>query len=127
MTDAIKAGTILIRQGTPMPDSMQLESQSDSSAWTSVKDLDRNEFAGKIDSAGWTFFFMAGDIKATVFGFNRQKTLSAALKQIIASVKSDRCNSLEITEVTRKSFLKVPYVSVSAHSRHIQKGLVFAA
>ena len=68
---------------------------------------------------------MAGEIKATVFGFDRQKTLRAALKRLIANVKSQHCNSIEITRVTGKSFLKVPYVSVSAHPRHLQKGVLF--
>lgn len=125
MTEPIKAGTILIEQGTPMPESLRLESETGSRSWTSVKDLDRYELENKIGKAGWTFFFMAGKVKATVFGFHREKTLRTALKRIIANVRLEKCNSLEITEVTRKSFLKMPYVSVSAHSRHIQRGLVF--
>ena len=68
---------------------------------------------------------MAGEIKATVFGFDRQKALRAALKRLIADVKSQHCNSIEITRVTGKSFLRVPYVSVSAHPRHLQKGMSF--
>ena len=69
---------------------------------------------------------MAGEIKTTVFGFDRQKALRAALKRLIADVKSQHCNSIEITRVMGKSFLKVPYVSVSAHPRHLQKGMVFS-
>ena len=70
---------------------------------------------------------MAGEIRSTVFGFDGQKALGAALKRLIANVKSQNCNSIEITKVTRNSFLKVPYVSVSAHARHLQKGLVFSS
>ena len=70
---------------------------------------------------------MAGEIKTTVFGFDRQKALRAALKRLIANVKSQHCNSIEITQVTGKSFLRVPYVSVSAHPRHLQKGMFFPA
>jgi hypothetical protein len=69
---------------------------------------------------------MAAEIKATVFGFDKRKALRAALKRLIAKVKSQDCNGIEITRVTGKSFLKVPYVSVSAHPRHLQKGLVFS-
>ena len=69
---------------------------------------------------------MPGEIKATVFGFDKQKALRAALKRLITDVKSQHCNSIEITSVVGKSFLGVPYVSVSAHSRHIQKGLLFS-
>ena len=69
---------------------------------------------------------MAGEIKTTVFGFDRQKALRAALKRLIAEVKSQHCNSIEITRVVDKSFLSVPYVSVSAHPRHLQKGMLFS-
>ena len=48
-----------------------------------------------------------------------------ALNRLIARVKLQKCNCLEIDEVAAKSFLGMPYVSVSGHSRHIQKGLVF--
>jgi hypothetical protein len=68
---------------------------------------------------------MAGEIRATVFGFDRQKALRTALKRLIADVKSQHCNSIEITRVISKSFLTVPYVSVSAHPRHLQKGMFF--
>jgi hypothetical protein len=56
-------------------------------------------FEEEMREAGWTFFFMAGEIKATVFGFDRRKTLRAALKRLIAGVKSQHCNSIEITRV----------------------------
>ena len=49
---------------------------------------------------------MAGEIKATVFGFDRQKALRAALKRLIADVKSQHCNGIEITQVMDRSFLQ---------------------
>ncbi len=69
---------------------------------------------------------MAGELTATNFGWNRQKILRAALKRLISSVKAQGCNCIEITKVASQSFLQVPYVRVSAHARHIQKGMVFA-
>jgi len=83
-------------------------------------------FEQQIQEAGWTFFFMAGEIKATVFWFDRQRTLRTALQRLIAKVKTQNCNSIEIAQVTGDSFLYVPYVSVFAHPRHLQKGLVFS-
>jgi hypothetical protein len=124
MTDAITAGSILIQEGTQLPNSRPLQRESPSSGWAAVKDS-RSAFEKEVREAGWTFFFMAGEIKATVFGFDRQKTLRAALKRLIKNVKSQNCNSIEITQVTGKSFLKLPYVRVSAHPRHLQKGLIF--
>jgi hypothetical protein len=124
MTDAIAAGSILIQEGTHLPNSQPLQRESPSSGWAAVGSS-RGAFEKEVREAGWTFFFMAGEIKATVFGFDRQKTLRTAVKRLIRNVKSQNCNSIEITQVTGKSFLKLPYVRVSAHPRHLQKGLVF--
>ena len=124
MTDAIAAGSILMQEGTHLPNSQRPQRESQPSGWEAVENS-RCGFEKEVREAGWTFFFMAGEIKATVFGFDRQKTLRAALKRLIRNVKSQHCNSIEITQVTGKSFLKLPYVSVSAHPRHLQKGLVF--
>ena len=90
-----------------------------------MKDI-RAAFEKTIQEAGWTFFFMAGEVKATVFGFDKQKSLRTALKRLIANVKAQHCNSIEITQVVAKSFLSVPYVSVSAHARHLQEGNRFS-
>jgi hypothetical protein len=125
MTDAIAAGDILIEGGTHLPNSLLLQGKPDSNGWAPLNGA-RSAFEKEIRVAGWTFFFMAGEIKTTVFGFDKQKTLRAALKRLIANVKSQHCNSIEITRVAVKSFLRLPYVSVWAHPRHIQKGLVFS-
>jgi len=124
MTDTITVGSILVEEGTYLPKSLLLQSDSNSNGWAALRDA-RSMFEKTIQEAGWTFFFMAGEIKATVFGFDRQKALRTALKRLIADVKSQHCNSIEITRVIAKSFLKVPYVSVSALPRHLQKGMVF--
>jgi len=115
-----------VQGGTYLPKSLVLRSESDSTGWAAVTDA-RPTFEKNIREADWNFFFMAGEISTTVFGFDGQKALGAALKRLIANVKSQNCNSIEITKVTRNSFLKVPYVSVSAHARHLQKGLVFSS
>jgi hypothetical protein len=46
-----------------------------------------------------------------------------AIARILASPKSEGFNSLEITRMTPKRFLGVPYMSVGAQSRHIQESL----
>jgi hypothetical protein len=126
MREAIEAGTILIEEGTPVPDSLLLESEPYSSGWGSLRNLDRRGLDRKLSESGWTFFFMAGEIRATAFGFDRRRAVREAVKRIIANVKSQKCNCLEISQVAMKSFLRVPYVTVSAHARHIQQGLVFS-
>ena len=124
MIDEITPGDILIEAGTHLPNSLSL-GKPDSNGWTALNGA-RSAFETEIREAGWTFFFLAGEIKSTVFGFDKQKALRTALRRLIASVKTHNCNGIEIAQVAEKTFLKVPYVSVSAHARHLQKGLTFS-
>jgi hypothetical protein len=123
MADTIKAGTILFKDGTFLPDALQFESEPCATGWRLVKDLDGYGLDRKIRDAGWTFFCIAAEIKSIVFGFEGQKSVRRAVKQMLARLKSEKFNSLEITRVASKRFLGVPYVSVSARSRHIQESL----
>jgi hypothetical protein len=123
MTDEIKVGTVLIKEGTLLPESLQLESESYSKGWRLVKNLDSSGMDRKLCEAGWTFFFMAGDVKATAVGSDLEKMTRRALKRVVGSMKSDRFNCLEIGHVAAKRFLGLPYVTVSAHPRHIQESM----
>jgi len=125
MRDLITAGDLLVQDGINVPRSLLLPTEPNSNGWTAVNGA-RPAFEKTIHEQGWTLFFMAGEIKATVFGFDRQNALRAALKRLIAVVKSQHCNSIEITGVVDKSFLRMPYLSVSAHARHLQKGRLFS-
>jgi hypothetical protein len=125
MTDTIAAGNIFIEESGRLPDALLLQREPHSSGWAAVQNA-RSTFDNEVPKAGWTFFFMAGEMKATVFGFDKQKTLRTALKRLIRDVKSQGCNSVEITQVAGHRFLTLPYVSVFAHPRHLQKGSVFS-
>ena len=126
MTDTIKTGTILVERNASMPKSLLLEGQSYSGGWRSVSNLDLNGLDAAIHKAGWTFFFMAGEIKITAFGFDKERAVRRAVKRVITNVEAHKCNCVEITDVSAKSFLGMPYVNVSAHSRHIQESSAFA-
>ncbi len=123
MADTIKTGTILIKEGTPLPEALRFETEPCAPSWTLVKNLDGYGVNRKIHEAGWTFFWLAGEIKATVFGFDAQKAVRRAVKRILARLKGEKFNSLEVTRVASKRFLGVPYTSVYAHSRHIQESV----
>jgi len=107
-----------------LPDALQFESEPCATDWRIVKDLDGYGLDRKIREAGWTFFCIAGEIKAIVFGFEGHKNVRRAVKRMLARLKSEKFNSLEITRVASKRFLGVPYVSLSARSRHIQESLI---
>lgn len=122
MANTLEAGTILIEAGTLVPECLRLEGEPDSNGWRSVANVNPRELDRNINQAGWIFFYIAEEIRATVFGFDKQKALHRALKRIITRVKTQNCNGLHIKQVTSGSFLNVTCVRISAHSRHIQEG-----
>jgi len=123
----ITPGTILIEDGTAVPQSLMLENEAYPSAWMSLRStLKPYELEKQLATAGWTFFYTAGGVKATAYGFDAEKSLHTALKRLIAGVRQQSCNSLEIDSVARDSFMGLPYVSVSAHARHIQRRQTFS-
>jgi hypothetical protein len=89
MPDTIIAGNILVEEGIRLPKSLQDQSEPNSNGWAAVKGA-RSAFVQAIQEAGWSFFFMAGEIKTTVFGFDREKALHAALKRLMADAKSQQ-------------------------------------
>ena len=117
---SISRGIVLIEKSTLLPEPMRLESDSAGSGWARVADSGGvHQLEQKIDAAGWTFSYLAGAIRASAFGFNRQGRINTALRRLFKTAKRQHCNCLEIDDVAAHSFLGVPYVSVSAHSRQI--------
>ncbi|MGD0228688.1 MAG: hypothetical protein ABSF71_40835 [Terriglobia bacterium] len=121
MAKKIHTDTILIKEGTLLPEGLQLESDPYLKGWRLVKNLGSSGMDRKLGVAGWTFFYMAGEVNAMAFGSDSEKTTHRAVKQVIANMKSDRFNCLEISRVAAKSFLGLPYVTVAVHPRHIQE------
>jgi hypothetical protein len=121
MADKLTTGTILIEKGTLLPDSLRFESEPYSNVWRRVKNLDGFGLERKIREAGWNFFYMAGEITASAFGFDREKTFRRTVNRVLARLKSEGFNSLEITQVARGRFLGLCHMTVSAHARHVQE------
>jgi hypothetical protein len=65
---------------------------------------------------------LAGHVHAAALGREQQSVVRRAVRRMLTRLKSEKSNSLEITAVVSKHFLGVPYVTVSAHLRHIQDG-----
>lgn len=123
MREMIKAGTVLFKEGTLLPDSLTFESEPYSPGWRSVTGLDGCALDRKTHDAGWTFFYLAGESRTTAFGREGQETVRRAVKKILAGLKSEKSNSLEITGLVFKTFLGLPYASISFHLRNLQKGM----
>jgi hypothetical protein len=125
MTDTIRVGAMLIEDGTPTPESLVVDTRPYSPGWSSITNSTSAQLGKEVESAGWTFFYMAGEIRTIGFGFNGQSRTARAVAHVISAVKLENCNCLEITQMRRRSFLGLPYTSVVAHARHIQKSRAF--
>lgn len=123
MANEITTGAILIKDYAVLPKELRLEAEPGVAGWSLVKDFDGYRLDREIQKAGWHFFCLAGEIEATVVGINRQKMVRRAIGRIVAKSRSKQFNSLEVTRMSSKRFLGVPYMSVGAQSRHIQESL----
>jgi len=119
LSGTIKAGTIMMKVGTIIPQSLRVETELHSHGWEIIKNADAVD--RDIRRADWSFFFLAASIQATALGYWGERTVRRAMERVLAKAEPSKFNCLEITEVSARQFLGFPYVHVSAHSRHIQK------
>ncbi len=100
---------------------MQVTSQPFSKGWTQVAPEDRAGLDRQINEAGWSFFYQAGEIKARAFG-DDEKAVRRAVEGILAGPEMEKFNCMEITSWKTMRFLKMPFVTLTAHARQIQEG-----
>jgi len=123
MLDTNSTETILMREGTLLPAGLAVENEVFLSGWRVIKNLDRSTLARNIEGANWSFFYLAGEIRAIALGRKGIGTLRRAVKCVLAKQERQKFNCVEITKVVSKRFLGLPFVSVTAHFRHIQQGI----
>jgi hypothetical protein len=121
MTDTINAGTIMMQAGTLIPESLRAEAEPYWHGWEMIQEADGDILDRNIRRAGWSFFFMAMNIRAMVWGSVGKKNVRRAVQRVLEKVKLSKFNCLEITEISARRFLGFPYVHLSAHSRHLQR------
>jgi len=123
MSSINRPRTVFIREDTQLPATLAIESEAFLPGWRVVKNLDRQALTREVEGANWNFFYLAGEMRATVLGRDRSGTLRRAVKFVLAKQEGQKFNSLEITRVISKRFFGIPFMSVTAHSRHIQQGV----
>jgi hypothetical protein len=126
MAQEVQAGTVLMQESPEMVDFLGLNSEpflgpGRLGNWRLVSGLDGFGFDRKVRASGWNLFFMAAEVKATVLGGLSTGNVRKAVKRILGKSGEREFNCLEVTGIAAKHFLGVPYTTVSAHSRHIQK------
>ena len=120
MPSTVQVGTILMKVWPGMPQLIGFETEPGLGEWSVVRVPDAFTLDRKIRAAGWNFFFMAAEVKTMFFGSLRAAKVQGALKRILTKVKKQHFSGLEVTAIVARHFLGVPYVTVSAHSRHLQ-------
>jgi|SRR5919197_1127370 hypothetical protein len=117
----MKQRTIMMQTGTFIPESLRVEAEPYWHAWEMISSADGDLLERDLRKAGWNFFFLAETVQAMVWGHCGVRTVRRAVRRVLAKVKLLKFNCLEVTEITQRRFFGIPYVHVSAHSRHIQK------
>jgi len=120
MPSTVQVGTILMKEWTGMPQLILSETEPRLGEWRMVRVPEAFTLDRRIHAAGWNFFFMAAEVKTLFFGSLTAAKVQSALARILARVKQQHFNALEVTAIVARNFLGVPYVTVSAHSRHLQ-------
>ena len=123
MSSIHRTRTVFIREDTQLPTMLSIESEAFLPGWRVVKDLDRQALTREVEGANWNLFYLAGEMRATVFGREGLGALRRAVRCVLAKQEVQKFNSLEITKIDSKRFLGIPFMSVAAHSRHIQQGV----
>ena len=123
MSEKIASPTIFVKENTLLPAGLALQSEAFLPGWRSVTNLDGRQLGRKIEHAKWNFFYLANPIKTMVLGREGLPSLRRAVKRVLAKQQNQSFNSLEITRIISKRILGVPYLSISAHFRHIQEGM----
>jgi hypothetical protein len=104
MSDINRTRTVFIREDTPLPTALSIESEAFLPGWRVVKNLDRQALTREVEGANWNFFYLAGEIRATVLGRDRLSTLRRAVRCVLAKQEGQKFNSLEILWRLRKPF-----------------------
>jgi hypothetical protein len=81
MTNVKEAGSIHVQPSASLPAFLQFGADPVLKGWPVLRNV-RSTLEAETAHAGWISFFMAGQIEKASFGFNRQKTLGAAMGRL---------------------------------------------
>ncbi len=121
MPHQIQAGTMMIYDSANL-ETLAVESDPFFLNWRSLGTAESSGLESRLRAIGWTLFFLAGEIRAVVPAWGGHNTVRRGVKRLLARTHLRHFNCLEVTEIRRKYFLGIPYLSISANPRHIQQG-----
>ena len=121
MPDQIQTGTMMVYQSANLQ-SFAFEGKPYFRNWRSLGTAESSGLDSRVRAIGWSLFFMAGEIRAVVPAWGGHDTLRRGVQRLLAQTHLRHFNCLEVTDVRRKYFFGIPYLSISANPRHIQQG-----
>jgi hypothetical protein len=100
LSGTIKAGTIMMKGGTIIPQSLRVETELYLHGWEIIKNSGADAVDRDIRRADWNFFFLAASIQATALGYWGEKTVRRAMERVLAKAEPSKFNCLEITGIS---------------------------
>ena len=122
MTADIHVGSTFIDDRSVVVQVLGVKSQPYAKRWCLVTTLDNIPLKEKIQTEGWHLFFIATQIKAIAFGGIGSPYVQGAMMRMLKKVARENFNCMEVTQIKPKHFWGVPYLSIVAHPRHVQRG-----
>jgi hypothetical protein len=123
MKDSLTPGTIILKDSVQLPKGVKMETEPCASGWKVLTNMDAYGLDRAICQAGWNFFSLAHTLQVSLIGGQGSSLMKRAINRLVARVNDGKFNALEITDVSAKSFLGIPYAKISARSRHVQQSI----
>jgi len=120
MPQNVKVDTILMKEWPGAPKLPGLKTEPCFGEWSLVKMMDTFAMDRKIHAAE-EFLFHGYGSQDDVSWVPWEEKVQSALKRMLGRGKLQNFNGPKVTDITARRFLDVPYVTVSAHSRHMQQ------
>ena len=121
-----QVGTVMIQEGVMFPDGFALDSDRYTVGWRAVRKTDDFGIDRNLRLAGWHMFTIAGGNFHAITWGSTSDGLRRLVIRLLALVRQQWFNSAEVTDITSRRFLGIPYTSVTVHARHIQQSYCLA-
>ncbi len=127
MKTRIVSGLVFVSDLTAKTSFSQVEKLTSAPGWSCVSDRSGGELGRDAQTAGWAFFYLAGEIRSTCPGPDDELRAQRSLQRLLESAALGPCNCLQLTDVKHRSLFGMPYTSLVAHAKCIHKGRRVAA
>jgi hypothetical protein len=126
VVESLHGEEVFVRRNTSLPGTVKMEDQLVLGEWNLVSRLSPAEFDKELYKAGWQFFYIPPEVRASALGFNRKHAIERVLNKLLVKADAAKLNAVQLTSVEAKKFLGIHYASISACLRHVQKSLILS-